>query len=67
MLNRVEFGYHNNFAMCIVGEAHGFTSEYASVGTSEFCQECLDYSNTFGCCNFGEIDDFVAHWNEHHV
>ena len=60
-------GLLNNFTQCIVGEAHGFNSDYSYASLNSFCQECFDYSFDFGGKDLSQIDNFVAHWNEKHV
>ena len=64
-----------NFACCIVGEAHGFSDKYAIAlsRSPEYCQDCQIYA-----CNLHayfhsvarfnrHLDDFVKHFDEVHL
>lgn len=55
---------------CIVGEAHGFSSNYCYEKEIGFCKPCHSFAYAFMCKEevFEERKSaFVQHWNEVHV
>lgn len=54
---------------CLVGEAHGFNSDYA--GSNGTCHECYRFSNVWAVLTTRTeqewIDGFVEHWNTVHI
>jgi hypothetical protein len=55
-------------ARCIVGEAHGFKSDYCNRHNSKYCSQCVSYSTELASKRSWEIGipEFVKHWNAKH-
>ncbi len=72
---------YKNTCKCVMGEFHGWTSDYSKDGDPEFCQECRDISMG-GDTNYPQsiprrcmtpqgrdqlIQDIESHYNEVHL
>ena len=59
----------SNSKYCIVGEAHGFNTDYTDSTSTQYCKTCSKFSDAF--CYIEGLQEnkeaFVQHWNTKHI